>query len=169
MRLAVCPMAELDAEVARMAPAAVVSLLGPEQPLPPIPVDAPRLVLRFNDVAAPAPKMVVPTAEMVERLLAFAASLPPDEVLLIHCWMGISRGPAAAFVLACAAAPAVSEADVAARLRCASPSATPNPLLVRLADEALGRSGRMSAAVARIGRGCDAALGNAFELDTDAI
>lgn len=169
MRLAVCPMAELDAEVARLGPAAVVSLLGPGQPVPPIATDAPRLVLRFNDVAAPAPKMVVPTREMVEGLLTFATAVPPPEILLIHCWMGISRGPAAAFILACAGAPEISEAAIAAGLRRASPSATPNPLLVRLADEALGRAGRLSAAVARIGCGCDAARGEAFELDTDAI
>lgn len=35
-------------------------------------------------------------------------------------------------------------------------AATPNPLMVRLADEALGRSGRMARAVAGIGRGADA-------------
>ena len=165
MRLAVCPMAELEAEVERRAPAAVVSLLGPGQPLPAIGSDAPRLVLRFNDVAAPAPNMVIPTREMIEQLLAFAGAVPPDAVLLIHCWMGISRGPAAAFILACAGAPATPEAEIAARLRRASPSATPNPFLVRLADQALGRGGRMLAALAQIGRGCDAARGEAFELD----
>ena len=169
MRLAVCPMAELDAEVARLGPAAVVSLLGPGQPLPPIATDAPRLVLRFNDIAAPAPDLAAPTEAMIERLLAFAAAVSRDEILLIHCWMGISRGPAAAFVLACAAAPAGSEAEIASRLRRASPSATPNPFLVRLADQTLGRGGRMSAAVAEIGRGCDAARGQAFELDVRAI
>ena len=169
MRLAVCPLAELDAEVTRLTPAAVISLLGPEQALPAIPGDAPRLVLRFNDVAAPAPKMVVPTCEMVERLLAFAAAVPPDGVLLIHCWMGISRGPAAAFVLACAGAPAAPEIDIAAELRRVAPSATLNPFLVRLADQALEREGRMSAAVAQIGRGCDAARGEAFELDLRAM
>lgn len=168
MRLAVCPIAELDATVARLEPAAVITLLGPDQALPAIPADAPRLVLRFNDVAAPAPKMVAPTREMIERLLAFAAAVPPDEVLLIHCWMGISRSPAAAFILACAAAPAASEAEVALGLRRAAPSATPNPWLVRLADEALGRTGRMSAAIAEIGRGLDAARGEAFELDVRA-
>ena len=165
MTLAVCPMGELDAEVARLAPAAVVSLLGPEQPLPPIRSDAPRLVLRFNDIPAPTSNLVAPTEAMVERLLAFAAAAPRDAVLLIHCWMGISRGPAAAFILACAGAPSTSEAEIATRLRRVSPSATPNPLLVRLADQALGRGGRMSAAVAQIGRGRNAAQGEAFELD----
>lgn len=169
MRLAVCPMADLDAEVARLAPAAVVSLLGPAQPLPAIGSDALRLVLRFNDVAAPAPNMVVPTRETVAQLLAFAGAVPPAGVLLIHCWMGISRSPAAAYILACAQAPESSETSIAQALREAAPRATPNPLLVELADAALGRQGRMRAAVARIGRGCDAATGVPFELTVRAM
>jgi hypothetical protein len=36
---------------------------------------------------------------------------------------------------------------------------------VRLADEALGREGRMLGAIEQIGRGRDAARGEAFELD----
>jgi predicted protein tyrosine phosphatase len=38
-------------------------------------------------------------------------------------------------------------------LRAASPTATPNARLVRLADAALERNGRMNAAITEIGRG----------------
>ena len=169
MKLAVCPLAALDAEVARLAPAAVVSLLGPDQPVPPIRSAAARLVLRFNDIPAPSAGLVAPTGRTVASLLEFAAAVPFDDVLLIHCWMGISRGPAAAFILACARSPGTPEALISEALRSRAPSATPNPLMVSLADEELGRRGRMNAAIARIGRGCDAATGDAFELDVRAM
>ena len=97
--------------------------------------------------------------------MAFAETFPADAVLFMHCWMGISRSPAAAFVLACACRPAASEDDLARTLRLAAPSATPNPLLVSLADAHLGRGGRMSAAIARIGRGREASVGLPFELN----
>jgi predicted protein tyrosine phosphatase len=168
VRLAVCALADLDAEVERLSPAGVVSLLGPGQPAPEVRTDAARLLLWFNDIGGPTPGFVAPTREMVADLLAFADALPTAGVLLIHCWMGISRSPAAAYILACAQAPERSEDWIAQVLRKAAPSATPNPLLVALADEALGREGRMRAAVARIGRGCDAATGLPFELDVGA-
>lgn len=168
MRLAVCPLADLDAEVERLSPAGVISLLGPGQPAPAVRAEAARLALWFNDIGAPTPGLIAPSREMVADLLAFADVVPPGGVLLIHCWLGISRSPAAVYILACARAPERSEASIALALREAAPSATPNPLLVALADEAFGREGRMRAAVARIGRGCDAATGLPFELDLGA-
>jgi predicted protein tyrosine phosphatase len=53
----------------------------------------------------------------------------------------------------CALNPEVREALVAQSLRDASPTAFPNRLMVRLGDAALGRAGRMQAAVEAIGRG----------------
>ena len=52
-----------------------------------------------------------------------------------------------------------------ARDRCWS--ATPNRRLVALADEVLGRNGRMVAAVEAIGRGAEAFEGTPFELRID--
>jgi predicted protein tyrosine phosphatase len=49
--------------------------------------------------------------------------------------------------------PAVPEQLIAGRLRQASRTASPNRLLVRLADECLQRNGRMVAAIDEIGRG----------------
>jgi predicted protein tyrosine phosphatase len=165
MILAVCAMADLAGEVERRRPAAIVSLLGPTQPLPPVLLEAPRLVLRFNDIAEPREDLTLPDPEMVARLLAFAAEAAPTETILLHCWMGISRSPAAAFILACARDASRPEAQIAMALRRAAPSATPNPLLVRLADERLERGGRMSAAIAGIGRGGEATVGTPFELE----
>ena len=76
----------------------------------------------------------------------------------------MSRSTAAAFILACQREPGLSEVDIAAALRSASPIATPNPLMVALADAALGRNGRMIAAIAAIGRGADYAPYTSFDL-----
>ena len=58
--------------------------------------------------------------------------------MVIHCFAGVSRSTAAAFIAACALAPKRDEFDVARALRAASPTATPNARLVALADRALG-------------------------------
>ena len=57
------------------------------------------------------------------------------------------------------------EGELAAALRKASPSATPNQRLVALADAKLERDGRMVRAIAEIGRGVDATEGVPFLLD----
>lgn len=165
MKLVVCALADLAGEALRRRPAAVISLLGPGQPIPPVPFDPPRLVLRFNDVAAPRDGLIPPDQQTVARLLAFAAEAPAAATLLLHCWMGVSRSPAAAFILACARNPTTPEAQIAQALRQAAPSATPNPLLVRLADDHMARGGRMSAAISLIGRGCETSVGKPFEFE----
>jgi predicted protein tyrosine phosphatase len=58
----------------------------------------------------------------------------------------------------------VDEEELALELRRASPSATPNRLIVSLADDILGRQGRMVKAVEKIGRGADAFEGTPFIL-----
>ena len=73
--------------------------------------------------------------------------------MVIHCWAGISRSTAAALISLCALNPRCAEHLIARRLREASPTAYPNRLMIRLADAALGRKGRMVAAVEAIGRG----------------
>jgi predicted protein tyrosine phosphatase len=169
MRLVVCALHDLAETARRHSPDGVVSLLSAHQPAPEAVGHAARLVLRFHDIAAPRDGLTAPNAGMVARLLEFAAERRAGETLLLHCWMGISRSPAAAFILACAAAPATPEEEIARALRRASPTATPNPLLVSLADRHLGRRGRMVEAVSLIGRGCESARGVPFELDTGML
>ena len=71
---------------------------------------------------------------------------------------------ATAFILACQRLPDIDEAKIAQALRAASASATPNPLLIRLADDIMGRKGKMVDAVAAIGKGVYAYPGSPFEL-----
>jgi predicted protein tyrosine phosphatase len=60
--------------------------------------------------------------------------------------------------------PSRGEDEIALVLRRASPSATPNARLVAIADDILGRNGRMVTAIAGIGRGEDAFEGTPFSL-----
>jgi predicted protein tyrosine phosphatase len=84
--------------------------------------------------------------------------------MVIHCYAGISRSTAAAFVALCVARPDRDEREIAARLREAASFATPNARLIELADQLLGRDGRMIAAIAEIGRGELAIQGMPFAL-----
>ena len=164
MRLAVCALADLDGGLAAHRPDGVVSLLSPTQEPPSIAGGAPRLALRFHDIAEPTEGLSAMSPDQAAELLAFGAGFGEGATLLVHCWMGISRSPAAAFALACAAAPTRDETEIAQALRLASPTATPNPRLVALADEQLGRRGRMRRAIAALGRGADAASAAPFVL-----
>jgi len=166
MTLLVCPLSQVETARALHRPSHLVSLLSPTgEATWPVPErgDA-HLRLAFHDIAAPREGLTPPDAALVARLLDFAAGWDATRPMLVHCWAGVSRSTAAAFVIACQRAPGRSERDIAHALRAAAPYATPNPLLVGLADAALGRAGRMSAAVAEIGRGANAFEGALFEL-----
>ena len=143
-------------------PVHVVGLLGPgmEHPALPVPEER-RLRLSFHDVAGVAPGFTPPTTQHVRALLAFAQRWRAQRqgTLVIHCWMGVSRSPAAAYIVQCALRPQVDERMLARELRARAPFATPNPRLVALADTLLGRAGRMTAAIAAIGRGEQTAQG----------
>lgn len=164
MILAVCPLGRLAAWLDLHRPSHVVSLLSPGSE-PPMIEGVQRLSLAFNDIAAPAPSLVPPSPETIERLLDFGQGWDGVRPLLVHCWAGVSRSTASAYVLACSLAPHRDEAALARVLRDLSPSATPNQLMVSLSDAALGRQGRMTAAIASIGRGAEAFEGEAFAWD----
>lgn len=166
-RIIVCPLRQVDDVVAAHAPSHVMTLLGPETAHPlceSIPA-ARRLILKFHDITAPRPGYDAPTRTTVETVLAFGRTWDAAAPLLIHCWAGISRSTAAAYILACEYAGTGFESEVASKLRGASPSATPNSLMIALADDILGRNGRMIAAIQDIGRGADAFEGVPFNLD----
>lgn len=117
---------------------------------------------------SPTRPILPPSREDVAALLAFGRSWSGSRPLLVACELGVSRSPAAAFVLACQALAAVAPGDIAQALRRASPQATPNPLVVALADAILGRRGVMVDAVAAIGRGADYAGPAPFRLALSA-
>lgn len=122
------------------------------------------LRLSMNDICEPRDGLVVPCEDHVAELIQFARDWDQEAPLLIHCWAGISRSTAAAFISLCALNPETDEASLAQALRVASPTATPNRRLVALADNVLARRGRMTAAVEKIGRGAFAEEGQVFSL-----
>ena len=168
MKILVAPLEAVEGLCRAHAPSHLVSWLSPPALPPDLPAPlapARRLHLSSHDVALPTDGFQAPAAGDVARLLAFAAGWTGERPLLVHCWAGVSRSTAAAYAIACLKRPDLDEAAIARRLRSLAPCATPNPLIVRLADAQLGRGGRMSEAVAAIGRGCDTALGAPFVLD----
>ena len=164
--LHVCPLSRLVETLATTGARSVVSLLALRQRglMPPL-GDVRHLALDLSDISAPMDGHVLAEEGHVAELLAFARAWDRRNPLLIHCYAGVSRSTAAAFAVLCALAPGWSEAEAALRLRMASPSATPNPRLVALADAALGRDGRMIAAIRAIGRGRECFEGDVARLD----
>jgi predicted protein tyrosine phosphatase len=133
----------------------VISLLDPETPFPDAgPAYAQRhLRVHVHDITHESDGWITPSANHVETLLDFIRGWDRADPILIHCYAGISRSTATAFITACVHNPEASERVIAQALREASPSATPNMRIVALADEALGRKGRMLRAIEAIGRG----------------
>jgi predicted protein tyrosine phosphatase len=171
MTIYVCSLSRVESMVAQTGASHVVSLVTEKAVLPPLPriAVANRLRLNFNDITAPTEGLVMPTADHVSQLIAFVQTWQPVSPLLIHCWAGVSRSTAAAFITACVHHPERGERDIAQALRAASPIATPNPRLVAYADEQLGRGGRMVAAIDEIGRGMEMMEGIPFCLKLDTI
>jgi predicted protein tyrosine phosphatase len=165
----VTPLSRLHATVEATGASHVVTLINLTTPVirPPSIDVARHLFIGVSDITAPQDGHIVPAQEHVERLLAFAGGWSRAKPMVIHCWAGISRSTAAAFITVCALRPDRNEAEVARALRRASPSATPNARLVTVADEILGRQGRMVDAIAAIGRGADAFEGTPFSLPVD--
>lgn len=142
----------------------IVSLLAPPATAPHFPGGAERLLLAFNDIVEPRDGLVAPDAGHIARLLQFLQTWDRRSPLLIHCWAGVSRSTAVGYIAAGLRDGPGSEIDLAQRLRERAPYATPNRLIVALADEALGRNGAMSAAIAAIGRGAETSKGAPFSL-----
>lgn len=115
------------------------------------------LKLGVNDITfAGTGDLIAPQERHVLEIIEFARTWDQSAPLLIHCWMGVSRSPAAALIASLAVAPKDDDEALARRLRAASPFATPNSRLIEIGDSLLGRGGRLKTAVKAIGRGADA-------------
>jgi predicted protein tyrosine phosphatase len=165
----VCPLSAVPDTVARSNASHLLTWLQDE-----IVVETPRLIaperhIRFHihDISEPLAGYVAPSGRHIEELIEFALDWGGQGPIVVHCWAGISRSTAAAYTALCAINPDASEAMIAARLRHASPTAYPNRLMVRLADAALGRDGRMVRAVEAIGRGVIAGEAVPFSIRAD--
>jgi predicted protein tyrosine phosphatase len=151
----VCSLADLPATVAATGARHILTVMGDVSRVtrPDSVLEANHLMIRMDDITEPADGFVAPSAEHVERALAFVRRWDRAAPLVIHCYAGISRSTANAFMAACALNPHRDETTIARQMRAASPSAYPNRLIVELADRTLGRNGRMVQALDAMGPG----------------
>jgi predicted protein tyrosine phosphatase len=164
----VCSLALLHDTVARTGARHVVSLLSDEAGLTRPHAIAPEnhLWLQLHDISEPQDGFVLPQPAHVEQLVTFVRRWPREAALIMHCYAGVSRSTAAAFVAVCALNPANDERMIAAALRRASPTASPNIRIVAIADELLGRQGRMIKAAKAIGVGVVLSEARPFRLES---
>lgn len=167
--IVVCPLSRLAETVAAYNARHIVALVNRDTLFarPPVVEAANHLHVPIHDILEPAEGLICPSAEHVDTYLAFMRRWDRSAPVVVHCYAGISRSTAAAYSAFCAARPDLDEERVALRLRQLSPEATPNLRIVALADEILGRSGRMVRAVEKIGRGVEASEGTVFALRLD--
>lgn len=165
----VCSLARLHATVEETGALHVVTLLKDTDRVerPRSIVAANHLILGMDDISAPMDGYIIPADEHVTRLIEFVRGWDRAKPMVVHCFAGISRSTAGAFVAACTLNPRRDEMAIARDLRRLSATATPNMRIVTLADRMLGRSGRMVAAVDSIGRGEMAYEGVPFRLDLE--
>jgi predicted protein tyrosine phosphatase len=162
----ICSLARLHETVGGTGARHVITLLKHTDRVerPETIVEANHLILGMDDIAVPMEGYVIPCEEHVRSLIEFVRRWDRQRPLVVHCFAGISRSTAGAYVAACALNPARDEMAIARELRRASPTATPNIRIVSLADDMLGRCGRMVTAIDSIGRGALAHEAEPFQL-----
>jgi predicted protein tyrosine phosphatase len=166
MTIIVSPISEIPQLLAARRPSHVLTLLSPETEIPhcgDIPSER-HLTLLFHDIPFPMAGYIAPSRENISAILEFGSSWDRAAPMLVHCWAGISRSTAAAFILRCSGSTPGQEQTIAEDMRRLSPFASPNALMVALADEMLGREGRMRAAIAAIGLGTACSESRSFDV-----
>ena len=156
--IVVAPLARIAEMAVRHKAREMISLLAANQDFHrPAVINAERhLKLGMNDITfAGTGDLIAPQEAHVSEIITFAQAWDRTQPLLVHCWMGVSRSPAAAVIASLAIAPEDDDEALANRLRQASPFATPNSRLIEIGDRMLGRNGRLIAAIKAIGRGAD--------------
>jgi predicted protein tyrosine phosphatase len=163
----VCSLARLHATVDETGARHIVTLLRltdrVERPSHIAPEN--HLVLAVDDITAPIDGYTAPGEEHVQRLIDFVGQWDRAAPMVVHCYAGISRSTAGAYVAACALNPQRDELGIAQAIRRASRTAQPNVAIVSLADRLLKRQGRMVRAIETIGPGHAAVEGDPFRLD----
>jgi predicted protein tyrosine phosphatase len=121
----------------------------------------------MDDITEQMDGFVAPADHHIERVLNFVRGWDRSAPMVVHCYAGISRSTASAFAAACALNPHRNEIEIARQIRARSPIASPNRLIVSLADKALGREGRMLRALDEMGPGSMTVEGRPFQLDLE--
>ena len=140
----------------------VAQVQRPESVLP-----ANHLKVQMDDITEQMDGFVAPSDSHIEQVLNFVRGWDRGAPLVVHCYAGISRSTASAFAAVCGLNPHRDEMSIARQIRAASPIASPNRLIVSLADKALGREGRMLRALDEIGPGSMTVEGRPFRVHLD--
>jgi predicted protein tyrosine phosphatase len=165
----VCSLARLHDTVTETGASHIVTLLRMIDRVerPRSIAEANHLILGMDDIAVPIDGYTHPAEEHVVELIGFVQRWDRRAPLVMHCYAGISRSTAGAFIGACALNPGRDEATIARAIRGSSKTAMPNAMLVSHADRVLGRNGRMIRAVEALGPGLPATEGEPFRLDLE--
>lgn len=165
----VCSLARLHPTVEETGARHIVTLINDQTRVQRPDCVAPEdhLFLAMHDIAVELEGYNAPAETHVRDLIEFATRWHRRTPLVVHCFAGISRSTAGAYIAACAVNPKRDEAALAWQIREASPTAMPNKRLVAFADALLDRRGRMVAAIEAIGRGEDCIEGTPFRIDLD--
>ena len=163
----VCSLSKIADTVRATGARSMVTLINKDTP-----VERPReiaperhLFVSVSDILVAEEGHILPAEAHLAELLTFVRAWDRRQPLVIHCYAGVSRSTAAAYITACALREDSCEFARARALRERSPTATPNAVMVALADRMLGRGGRMVEAIKAIGRGADCFEGVPFAFD----
>lgn len=169
-RIHVCSLGRVHDTVRATGAADLVTVIKAIRPVERPASIAPHrhLTLNFSDITEPREGEVLAGEHHIAELIDFLGRWDRRAPMVIHCYAGVSRSTASAFIAACLLRPDRSETEWAQDLRFASPTATPNLHLVTLADRQLERGGRMIRAIEAIGRGADCFEGVPFALEIGA-
>ena len=168
-RVALSGLAGVETALRDFQPVKLVSLLDALL-MPAAPDSIPRhnhLKLELNDISEPTEGLILPSGEHIERLLAFGERWVPTERLLVHCWAGVSRSPAALLILLAQKNPG-REREIVAHVVHLAPHIRPNRRLIELGDCALGCRNRLVSAVQTIPESPPQAVAeHVFEFSSD--
>lgn len=165
----VCSLAALPETVRLTGASHVLTVMANvEQVARPVSVlPANHLKVSMDDITEEMDGFVAPSEGHIEQVLNFVRSWDRGAPLVVHCYAGISRSTASAFAAVCALNPHRDEIEIARKIRAASPIASPNRLIVGLADRALGREGRMLRALDAMGPGAMMVEGRPFVIELE--
>jgi predicted protein tyrosine phosphatase len=167
--LHICSLAALPETVRATGASHILTVMANvDQVLRPASVlEVNHLRVSMDDITEQMDGFLAPSVEHIERVLNFVRGWDRSAPMVVHCYAGISRSTASAFAAACMLNPHRDEIEIARQIRARSPIASPNRLIVSLADKALGREGRMLRALDEMGPGSMMVEGRPFQLDLE--
>ena len=104
-----------------------------------------KLRLGFDDIERHSEVYTAPSWDHVQEILDFTSRVQGH--VLTHCAAGVSRSSAAAWIVLCAVSVPGNELELLTKLKRQRACIRPNRRLVWMADELLGREGRMKDAI----------------------